>query len=170
MEWNEYAALAARTAPRWTTRNERMATAALGICGEIAELREAYERDGWQVQDEAGDVCWYLALAGLTDLQLYKPPLLLVSKPKPKDFDDAFIRLFKRAGLYADAVKKHVAQGHSWTSGPPHGMLVSIAFDLQLLLAMSGIDWQETLVRNIEKLNKRYPDGFSTARSEFRED
>lgn len=171
MDWNEYAKLASRTAPANLTRKDRVVTAALGICGELAELADVHRKDNkGLVAAEAGDVCWYLALGGLTDFITVKPHEDLHIWADEAGMNSMLLRLLILAGNYADHVKKYTKQGHAWTDGPPHMMLGSIAADLYLLLFLYGIKWEDVLQANIDKLKARYPEGFSTERSVYRED
>jgi NTP pyrophosphatase (non-canonical NTP hydrolase) len=171
MQWNEYSKLAMRTAPENVTRKDRVVTAALGICGELAEMADM-QRLGKpdQISKEAGDVCWYLALGGLTDFVPVKPHEDFKVWADDAGFNTLLLRLMTLGGLYAEQVKKYTKQGHAWTDGPPHAMLQSIATDLHLFLFLHNIKFEDVLVENIDKLKKRYPEGFSSERSVYRED
>ncbi len=81
---------------------------------------------------------------------------------------DLLLRCMASAGLFADKVKKHIGQRHAWTSGPPHQDLVNTAFYLHRLLAAHAIGWEEVLEHNVNKLRKRYPEGFSVEKSVHR--
>lgn len=171
MDWNEYAKLASRTAPENLTRKDRVVTAALGICGELAELADAHHKyNDAHFLEEAGDVCWYLAVGGLTDFVPVKPHEDLHIWADEAGFNSMLLRLFKSAGTYADHVKKYTKQGHAWTDGPPHMALLDVATDLYLLLFLKNMNWEQALVENVEKLKKRYPNGFAVDRSVYRED
>jgi NTP pyrophosphatase (non-canonical NTP hydrolase) len=171
MDWNEYSTLAARTAPANQARKDRVINAALGICGELAEMADASRQGNREwIAQEAGDVCWYLALGGLTDFIPARPHEDLRIWADEAGVNSMLLRLLILAGNYADHVKKYTKQGHPWTDGPPHMVLSSIAADLYLLMFLHRLDWESILEHNIDKLRKRYPEGFSVERSVYRED
>lgn len=73
------------------------------------------------------------------------------------------------AGEAIDIVKKHLAQGHPLDRGKLIGELGDIAWYLAETAAALDVPLEEVLRRNIEKLQKRYPEGFRTERSIYRE-
>ena len=105
---DEYQRLAMRTKPKYTTANDQLINAALGLAGEsgeVADLLKKYLYQGHTMDDERmvkeiGDVLWYAALA-------------------------------------ADAM---------------------------------GMTLGEVMQRNIDKLRRRYPEGFDPERSKSREE
>jgi NTP pyrophosphatase (non-canonical NTP hydrolase) len=68
---NEYQIAALRTAPKPTAPEEDLMHAAAGVCTEGGELMDVFKKfhfygkpiDWVNVQEEIGDVLWYLALA-----------------------------------------------------------------------------------------------------------
>ncbi len=73
------------------------------------------------------------------------------------------------AGEAIDLVKKHLAQGHPLDRDKLIGELGDIAWYLAETATVLGVDLETVLARNIEKLKKRYPEGFATERSLDRE-
>lgn len=73
------------------------------------------------------------------------------------------------AGEAIDIVKKHLAQGHPLDREKLIGELGDIAWYLAETAAALDVPLEEVLRRNIEKLQKRYPEGFRTERSIYRE-
>ena len=69
------------------------------------------------------------------------------------------------SGEAIDIVKKCMAQGHELDRDRLIGELGDIAWYLAEAAAALDIPLEEVLQRNIEKLKKRYPDGFDTERS-----
>ena len=69
------------------------------------------------------------------------------------------------SGEAIDIVKKWMAQGHELDRDRLIGELGDIAWYLAEAAAALDIPLEEVLQRNIEKLKKRYPDGFDTERS-----
>ena len=74
------------------------------------------------------------------------------------------------AGEAIDLVKKHLAQGHPLDREKLIGELGDIAWYLAETATVLGVDLEEVLARNIEKLKKRYPEGFAAERSLDREE
>lgn len=73
------------------------------------------------------------------------------------------------AGEAIDIVKKHLAQGHSLDREHLIEELGDIAWYLAETATALEVDLDEVFSRNIEKLKKRYPDGFEYDRSRQRE-
>ena len=68
----------------------------------------------------------------------------------------------RRAGEAIDIVKKHLAQGHELDREGLIKELGDVAWYLAETATALGVDLDEILGRNIEKLKNRYPEGFST--------
>lgn len=73
------------------------------------------------------------------------------------------------AGEVIDIVKKHLAQGHTLDREHLIEELGDIAWYLSETATALEIDLDEVFSRNIEKLKKRYPEGFEYDRSRLRE-
>ena len=69
------------------------------------------------------------------------------------------------SGEAIDIVKKHLAQGHELDREKLIGELGDIAWYLAEVATVLDIDLEAMLIRNIEKLKARYPEGFDTTRS-----
>ena len=74
------------------------------------------------------------------------------------------------AGEAIDIVKKHLAQGHELDREKLIKELGDIAWYLAETATVLEIDLEEVLARNIEKLKKRYPEGFDKEKSIHREE
>lgn len=73
------------------------------------------------------------------------------------------------SGEAIDIVKKHLAQGHELDREGLIKELGDIAWYLAETAYALEVPLEEVLQRNIDKLKKRYPEGFDTARSVHRE-
>lgn len=81
---------------------------------------------------------------------------------KPRDtLINGVMGLCGEAGEAIDIVKKHVAQGHELDREALIKELGDVAWYLAETATALGVDLDEILERNIEKLRKRYPEGFS---------
>ena len=74
------------------------------------------------------------------------------------------------AGETIDLVKKHLHQGHELDREKLAAELGDVAWYLAETAYALDLTLDEVFTRNIEKLKKRYPKGFETARSVKREE
>ena len=73
------------------------------------------------------------------------------------------------AGEAIDLVKKHLAQGHPLDAARLAAELGDVAWYLAETAHAIGYDLETVLRGNIEKLERRYPEGFSAEQSIHRE-
>lgn len=82
---------------------------------------------------------------------------------------DAFINcalgITGEAGEVADMIKKHVFQGHGLDEEHFAKELGDVLWYIALGASAAGYSLDEVMELNIEKLQKRYPNGFETGRS-----
>lgn len=69
------------------------------------------------------------------------------------------------AGEVADMIKKHIFHGHDLKSDDLIKELGDVCWYLALLCHAIDVPLEEVMSRNIEKLKKRYPEGFSESAS-----
>ena len=74
------------------------------------------------------------------------------------------------SGECADLVKKHLFQGHELDAEKLANELGDVAWYLALASYAIGYSLEAILAMNVDKLYKRYPDGFSAERSIHREE
>lgn len=74
------------------------------------------------------------------------------------------------SGEVIDIVKKHLAQGHDLDKEKIIDELGDVAWYLAETAYSLDVDLETVLNRNIEKLKKRYPDGFDSDKSINRKD
>lgn len=74
------------------------------------------------------------------------------------------------SGEAIDIVKKHLAQGHELNREALIKELGDIAWYLAETATVLDVSLEEVLSRNIEKLKKRYPEGFAVEKSVHREE
>lgn len=68
-------------------------------------------------------------------------------------------------GEVADHIKKHLFQGHDLDQDHLIEELGDICWYIAIMAEGLGIDLEAVMQRNIDKLKKRYPDGFDPERS-----
>ena len=73
------------------------------------------------------------------------------------------------SGEAIDLVKKHMMHGHEFDHEKFAGELGDIAWYLAEAAQAIGMPLEEVFRMNIDKLNARYPEGFSAERSRNRE-
>ena len=157
ISFEEYQKLAQRTEIAQTAR-DKLINGALGLCGEIAE----YARECRFIEkriEEAGDVMWYVAeiAAGMGKT--------IADAANIDDSGEWNGGMFYDAGDIADAIKKHVYQGHDIDT---HAILCGLNRIMTMIatrISDFGYSVNDILRGNVEKLLKRYPNGFEADRS-----
>ena len=74
------------------------------------------------------------------------------------------------SGEAIDIVKKHLAQGHELDKEKLAKELGDVAWYLAETATAIGYDLEDIFQMNIDKLKKRYPEGFSVEKSVNRDD
>ena len=69
------------------------------------------------------------------------------------------------SGEVIDIVKKHLAQGHELDKEKIIKELGDVAWYMAEIATVLDVELEEVLIQNIEKLKKRYPEGFSVENS-----
>jgi hypothetical protein len=160
-----------------------LATAAIGICDEAAELFGA-TGDGAATQHdvlkECSDVLWYCTYGayrlGTTLSTLLKETAqadltgfyddraaLISSLPYFRE------NLVIRAGSVAGAIKKVLYHGHAADVEHVEWKVSLVLESLLGIAAVFGITTQEIIDANVEKLSQRYGEKFSEEKSLYRE-
>lgn len=99
--------------------------------------------------------------------------LRTVNKGKLSDTElltNGVLGLSGESGECADIVKKHLFQGHELDTAKLANELGDVAWYLAVTAKAIGMDLETVLQMNVDKLYKRYPDGFSEERSIHREE
>lgn len=81
---------------------------------------------------------------------------------------DGMLGLCGEAGECADIVKKHLFQGHNLDKRHLARELGDVAWYLAVSAYAIGEPLENIFEKNIEKLKRRYPEGFDEARSRIR--
>jgi NTP pyrophosphatase (non-canonical NTP hydrolase) len=181
MDFNEYQLLAERTSSmKDGNALDRAASAAMGLLGETGELIDHVKKilfqghvlDPDKIKDEAGDVLWYLAEScSANDVRMDS-----ISCSSMLDREEDSVKLLQRllldclrlgavVGRYAETMEMDVSMKAfvSTKSTPVH--LSRIFRKLVMLLEPIGLLVEDVAENNIEKLKKRYPEGFSVEKS-----
>jgi len=86
------------------------------------------------------------------------------------DIAMAILGLVGESGEVADLYKKAAYHNHDVTNDQYADELGDVLWYVQLLASCLGYTLQQLAERNVEKLRKRYPEGFDPERSRNRED
>ena len=99
----------------------------------------------------------------------YQKAAMRTASPKCYNLSNVGLGLAGEAGEVADIIKKHLHQGHVLDKEKIAEELGDVAWYLALGCAMIGYDFETVLSMNVDKLWKRYPDGFDVEHSIHRE-
>lgn len=102
----------------------------------------------------------------------YQQRAMATLNPKLTEQDvliNSVMGLCGESGEAIDIVKKWLAQGHALDREHLAGELGDVAWYLAEAATALGMPLEDILRANLEKLERRYPDGFSTERSVGRE-
>lgn len=102
----------------------------------------------------------------------YQQRAMATLNPKLTERDvliNSVMGLCGESGEAIDIVKKWLAQGHPLDRERLAGELGDVAWYLAEAATALGMPLEDILRANLEKLERRYPDGFSTERSVVRE-
>lgn len=90
---------------------------------------------------------------------------------KTKDLiNEGALGLCGEAGEVADLVKKHLFQGHPLDMNKIFDELGDVCWYIAILAHGLDVNLDDVFRGNIQKLKRRYPDGFEAERSMFRDE
>lgn len=169
---NEYQRLAARTLidkPDFTIPDTHImlvwnAIGLAGECGEVAEVvlgkSEGAEFKA-KLRKELSDASWYTA-AICTKINI---PLLRIMPEgftgDERDLTRLSLRLCADAGNVTEHIKKGVFHQHGVDIEKLEILLRLVVMSVVNVCEVGGIDLEQGWIENIEKLKKRYPNGYS---------
>lgn len=100
----------------------------------------------------------------------YQKLAMRTANKKCRSLGNAGLGLAGEAGEAADIIKKHLFQGHELDKDELITELGDVCWYVALAAELIGADMETVLFRNIEKLKRRYPEGFSEEKSINREE
>jgi len=177
MKTEQYINLARQTINENLSFDDRIVMFTLGLVGEVGELRNELNhpivRDN--VEKELGDIFWYLynfmfelvdestSALYLSDKEYINDRRLFISN----SIGTANIceNIIRTVGSISEIIKKYRFHNHFLPREKLFKALDSIDFDLRIILMKLNIDRSDVLSKNIEKLKKRYPEGFDSEKS-----
>lgn len=78
---------------------------------------------------------------------------------------NAALGLTGEAGEFGDTLKKHLFHGHGLDTAELSKELGDVLWYAALACDALGLQLGDVMAQNVEKLRRRYPDGFETSRS-----
>ena len=168
MKFDEYRVLAQRTDATQNNR-DKAANGAIGLYGEVNELLHAPNVENAENVKETGDILWYLAaIASALHISLEEAYNSAAALPLA---DVMMISLEWRATVIGEFIKKAVFQGHIVDAEALKYVTHNIGLVMRWLegyARRNDFTLDDAMSLNIEKLRKRYPDGFEAERSMHR--
>lgn len=170
LELSEYQKLALITKAEAKDVYEDCRHSGCGLFTEVGEIIDTYKRhwfykkdlDIKNLREEIGDVLWYVAIG-------YFSLGLTMTDYKPSEIDEEFGRVsvelnwaLAKIGRYASNVFvcSHAYPDEWEEVGLSHDLNQILIF-LRLLAESLGFSLEEAAYDNIQKLAKRYPEGFT---------
>lgn len=92
------------------------------------------------------------------------------TKTPSSKIENGILGLCGETGEIADVYKKYLYQGHEFDRGHMAEELGDVCWYVAEMASGLGLLLEEIMAQNIEKLRKRYPDGFDAERSVHREE
>ena len=172
----DYQRLAMRTSPEG---HDRMLNGCMGLIGESGEVVDIVKK--WKFQsgdhaqlpkekmiEELGDVLWYCAEISTAQMAEMIPVIRAMGLEEIQYDGKLYIEALFLAKL-AQSMTDAWLYPDEYTPEPLY--IVACIIDLigYILKAYCGSTLEECMERNIEKLKRRYPDGFDPERSLHRE-
>lgn len=100
----------------------------------------------------------------------YQRLAMRTATSKCYDATNAALGIAGEAGEVADEVKKSTFQGHDWNPSKIIEELGDVLWYVALMADLLNVSLDFVMEHNIEKLKRRYPDGFDPVRSVNREE
>jgi hypothetical protein len=139
--------------------------ACFGLATEYLELIISSDRAN--TEEELGDFCWYMLLAGhAVDYDLSTLPLELPSKERPTL---TIRRMCEMLETFISLAKKHIIYGNDQTGllkQAYYGLWISFIYHLQAC----DYPLELCIKENMDKLNQRYKDTFTQEEAAERRD
>lgn len=150
MKFEEYVPLAMRTS-RGLNKRANLVNACLGLAGEYAEYETATDKN--HKREEIGDIYWYVAL--LANNYDYTPTKVTEHKGS----------LLSIIGFICDSLKKAEFQGHDLSEDALDIAIAKLLSNLEEECKSLEVTPSEIMQGNVDKLRKRFPEGFEVERS-----
>lgn len=183
MKLNEYQELAQRTSGN-KRPSDAVVNGVLGLCGETGECADIVKKYMYQgapldkehFAEELGDVLWYVAET-ITGLQSTMADVIFMGLDNDidcvdvsceKSSDDLLtpcLRMCHIAGMFGGALVNYFDGDNELPIPAMKNCLIQLYAYISDAARAVGKSMDQIATANIDKLRKRYPDGFSAERS-----
>lgn len=145
---------------------------AVGLIGELSELIAAFvARDRENLLEEAGDVEFYWNALAYGEGISNGSVILLTEDDRINNGNfQCFDMLFVMAGDILDLAKKEAIYGKKTDNSEMQEVLALFNYWWRIFLGRNSIDRDEIRALNIQKLEKRYPNGYTNSAAQQRAD
>jgi NTP pyrophosphatase (non-canonical NTP hydrolase) len=163
MKWEEYKVLSERTLSSQFYCDDRMQRLLHAVVGMLTEVEEVLDNhsmaDADQVNraEEWGDIAWYMAILA----REYSLPLVDTSEGNLEGTDHT-MDMTKRLLRLLDMMKKSVYYNKPFDDGVAGKLSSEVISSMLRYASVNGIDTEQAMRANIEKLRARYGDKFSS--------
>lgn len=168
MNWKEYLVMSEKTMSTefyCDKKDERLLHAVIGVLTEIEELLDNHigdKQDDTNRLEEAGDVCWYLAIIG-REMNLEYPQLIV--KTKNDNPMKLVLKIVKNTCKLLDMMKKKLYYNKPIDESQFKTITTLVMLDVSDYMNTYDIDIEKSFDVNIDKLKARYGDKFSSDRA-----
>ncbi len=168
MNWKEYLVMSEKTMStefHCDKKDERLLHAVIGVLTEIEELLDNHigdKQDDTNRLEEAGDVCWYLAIIG-REMNLEYPQLIV--KTKNDNPMKLVLKIVKNTCKLLDMMKKKLYYNKPIDESQFKTITTLVMLDVSDYMNTYDIDIEKSFDVNIDKLKARYGDKFSSDRA-----
>jgi NTP pyrophosphatase (non-canonical NTP hydrolase) len=180
MKFDEYQIEAARTLidrpPALDDAAMMLLWNAIGVAGEAGEVLALSRADAPELwRKELGDVLWYGAACStklgldLGEITQQIEPERLSPNRGEMPVSASTLQLVRVGCNFAEMAKKQIFHEHGIDTDQWSTALLQLVEAVIDCCACVGITIEDCMEHNIEKLKARYPHGWDTTRSKFRE-
>lgn len=164
MNWSEYLQLSEKTLSLEFHHEEQTRNLLHAIMGILTEMDELFENkigeeDITNIQEEVGDVCWYLAILG-REIQLDYRQVII--KDKVSDPQECILKIIKICLKLLDPLKKKLYYNKSIDMTTFKTLTTLLMLNLSDYANYYEINLENCFEQNIAKLKARYGEKFSS--------
>ena len=162
MNFKEYQEQSKRTCAPLKTRELNLSHMVMGMNSELPEILDA-SSDRINLMEEVVDVLWYVSnYMTFRNVNMAQYEHMMKELPyRLRTFTDGYLSLVHSIGELTDIVKKNVAYGKQLDAVKEHTLYQNIIKQCGFILSLFGMDYEEGLQKNIDKLRARFPEQFT---------
>lgn len=176
MNLAEYQNLALRTKVEYSKTEDQVLEGIFGLIGEVGEFTDHLKKHIFQKHDlnieylkeELGDILWYInLLCDATGVELKKRNISFY-EDKLQQMKISLLRIDQAKGYISGHLADDLEEKEWFKPKFLDFPLLEIQYECCRLAYTIDVDIEDVAEANIQKLNKRYPEGFDPERSKNR--